>query len=50
MVLPDWLRGDGGRPNVGVSIGLALGLVGIALLVGPANLPGDVTAQPGKAG
>ena len=40
MVLLDWLRGDGGRPSLGVSIGLGLGLVGIALLVGPANLAG----------
>ena len=40
MVLLDWLRGDGGRPSLGVSIGLGLGLVGIALLVGPANLTG----------
>ncbi len=40
MVLLDWLRGSRVRPNAGVSIGLALGLFGIALLVGPANLAG----------
>ena len=39
MVLLDWLRG-GARPTAGISIGLVLGLVGIALLVGPANLAG----------
>jgi len=40
MVLLDWLQGGGARPNIGVSIGLALGLVGIALLVGPTDLAG----------
>jgi drug/metabolite transporter (DMT)-like permease len=41
MVLLDWFRGDGGRPTAGVTLGLALGLVGIALLVGPGILAGD---------
>ena len=41
MVLLDWLRGDGGRPTAGVTLGLALGLAGIALLVGPGILAGD---------
>ena len=40
MVLLEWLRGDGTRPTTGVVIGLVLGLVGIVLLVGPANLAG----------
>ncbi len=40
MVLLEWLRGDGTRPTVGVAIGLALGLVGIALLADPVNLAG----------
>jgi drug/metabolite transporter (DMT)-like permease len=48
MVLLDWLRGDGGRPNLGVSIGLVLGLVGIALLAGPASLgSGNHVSTPG---
>ncbi len=40
MVLLDWLRGSRVRPNAGVSIGLVLGLLGIALLVEPASLGG----------
>jgi drug/metabolite transporter (DMT)-like permease len=34
MVLLDWLRPGGTRPRVGVFAGLALGLAGLALLVG----------------
>jgi drug/metabolite transporter (DMT)-like permease len=34
MVLLDWLRPDGVRPRAGVFAGLALGLVGLAMLVG----------------
>jgi drug/metabolite transporter (DMT)-like permease len=41
MVLLDWFRGDGGRPTAGVTLGLALGLAGIALLVGPGIFAGD---------
>lgn len=39
MALLDWWR-NGVRPTVGVSIGLVLGLIGIALLVGQGNLSG----------
>ncbi len=35
MVLLDWWRPGGGRPAAPVFIGLALGLVGLGLLVGP---------------
>jgi drug/metabolite transporter (DMT)-like permease len=35
MVLLDWARPGGVRPNSGVFAGLALGLVGLAVLVGP---------------
>jgi drug/metabolite transporter (DMT)-like permease len=35
MVLLDWLRPGGRRPSSGVLAGLAMGLVGIALLVDP---------------
>lgn len=47
MVVLDWLRPGGRRPRPGVFAGLALGLVGLALLVGP-----DVTAtsRPTDAG
>jgi drug/metabolite transporter (DMT)-like permease len=34
VVLLDWLRPGGARPRAGVFIGLALGLVGLTLLVG----------------
>jgi drug/metabolite transporter (DMT)-like permease len=46
MVLLEWLRGDGTRPTAGVVIGLALGLVGIVLLVGQANFAGDNPVNP----
>jgi drug/metabolite transporter (DMT)-like permease len=35
MVLLDWARPGGVRPNSGVFVGLALGLVGLGVLVGP---------------
>jgi drug/metabolite transporter (DMT)-like permease len=38
MALLDWLRPGGVRPSRGGIAGLGLGLVGIALLVGPGNL------------
>lgn len=41
MVLLDWLRPGGRRPGVPVFVGLALGLVGLALLVGPDSLHGS---------
>jgi drug/metabolite transporter (DMT)-like permease len=40
MVLLDWLRGGAARPNLGVTIGLVLGLAGIVLLAGPTNIAG----------
>jgi drug/metabolite transporter (DMT)-like permease len=38
MVLLDWLRPGGSRPRAGVFVGLALGLAGLALLVGRGGL------------
>lgn len=35
MVLIDWLRPKGKRPGIGVMIGLAVGLAGIVVLIGP---------------
>ena len=35
MVLLDWLRPGGTRPHAPVFVGLALGLIGLALLIGP---------------
>lgn len=36
MVLIDWLRPHGVRPGRGVMIGLVVGLIGVAVLIGPA--------------
>ncbi len=44
MVLIDWLRPGGRRPTAGVFIGLALGFVGMILLVGTGNLLGGTGA------
>jgi len=38
MVLIDWLRPGGGRPHPAIFAGLALGVAGMALLLGPARL------------
>jgi drug/metabolite transporter (DMT)-like permease len=40
LVILDWLRPRGTRPQPRVFAGLMLGFVGLALLVGPANLGG----------
>jgi drug/metabolite transporter (DMT)-like permease len=40
LVILDWLRPRGTRPGPRVFVGLVLGFVGMALLVGPANLGG----------
>jgi drug/metabolite transporter (DMT)-like permease len=40
IVLLNWARPGGSRPSARVALGLALGLVGMFLLVGPANLAG----------
>ena len=45
MVLLAWLRG-GERPTLGVAGGLALGLVGIILLIGPGELLGGSHVDP----
>jgi drug/metabolite transporter (DMT)-like permease len=37
MVIIEWLRPNGTRPNFGIITGLVLGLVGIAILVQPWN-------------
>ena len=40
MVMLDWLRPGGRRPGAPVFVGLALGLVGLGVLVGPDSLHG----------
>jgi drug/metabolite transporter (DMT)-like permease len=40
MALLDWLRRDGAKPSNGVIVGLTLGFLGMALLIGPVELAG----------
>jgi drug/metabolite transporter (DMT)-like permease len=49
MVLLDWLRPRGVRPRAGVFAGLALGLAGLALLVGRGALGSDSVDPVGAA-
>ena len=46
MALLNWLRGDNVRPNLGVTLGLGLGLFGIVLLVSPGQAAGGDNANP----
>jgi hypothetical protein len=47
MVLLDWLRPGGVRPTPAVVAGLALGTLGVAVLVGPGELAGAHGVGPG---
>jgi drug/metabolite transporter (DMT)-like permease len=40
MVLFEWLRSGGDRPTAGVLVGVAMGFVGLVLLIGPGNIMG----------
>ncbi|MDX1662525.1 MAG: drug/metabolite exporter YedA [Candidatus Promineifilaceae bacterium] len=46
MVLMDWLRPGGVRPSAQVFVGLALGLVGLVLLIGPGTVVGGGSIDP----
>jgi drug/metabolite transporter (DMT)-like permease len=46
MVLLDWLRPGGQPPGRQVILGLALGLAGVVLLVGPGSLMGSERVHP----
>lgn len=50
MVLLDWARPGGTRPRNAVFAGLALGLAGLALLVGPGGFSGGGGVDPVGAG
>jgi drug/metabolite transporter (DMT)-like permease len=50
MVLLDWLRPGGRRPGAAVFAGLALGLAGLLLLVGPDALHGGGAVDLASAG
>lgn len=40
LVLLDWIRPGGKRPSVGVAAGIALGMVGMGVLIGPDSFRG----------
>ncbi|MEW5988812.1 MAG: EamA family transporter [Chloroflexota bacterium] len=46
MVLLDWLRPGGRRPGGRVLLGVAIGLAGIVLLIGPGKLAGGGRVDP----
>lgn len=48
MVLAEWLRPGGKRPTIGVAIGIAVGMAGIVLLIGPGSIGGE-HVDPGGA-
>jgi drug/metabolite transporter (DMT)-like permease len=41
VIVFDWLRPGGSRPNAGLVCGVAVGIAGMALLVGPGAIPAD---------
>ena len=49
IVLLDWARPGGIRPGVGVFVGLAVGLAGVAFLVGPRSLSSNAADPVGAA-
>jgi len=49
MVLADWVRPGGARPTAGVAVGVAVGIAGIALLVGTGSLGGQRVDPAGAA-
>lgn len=51
LVLVDWARPNGVRPSRGVLVGLVVGLVGVAVLIGPSMLqPPSAADSAAKAG
>jgi drug/metabolite transporter (DMT)-like permease len=49
VVLIDWLRPQGKYPGAGAIIGVVLGLIGMALLIGPSALLGAGDIKPAAA-
>jgi drug/metabolite transporter (DMT)-like permease len=41
VVIFEWLRPGGSRPHIGLVCGVAVGIAGLALLVGPGAIPAD---------
>jgi drug/metabolite transporter (DMT)-like permease len=50
MVLLHWLQHGGDRPSLGIALGIALGLAGVAFLVGPGQIAGSGGVNPVGAG
>lgn len=50
IVVVNWLVFDGTRPNRRMTLGLATGVAGLALLIGPADLIGGSAVDPLGAG
>ena len=50
MLLMEWLRRGGTAPSRGTLAGVGLGLVGLALLIGPGRLMGGAPVDPVGAG
>jgi drug/metabolite transporter (DMT)-like permease len=46
MVLMDWMRPRGTRPSVALVLGVAVGIAGIALLLGPDAIPAGYRPPP----
>lgn len=46
LVIIEWIRPHGKRPNAAVILGLVLGFVGIVVLVGPGNVGGQGDVRP----
>ena len=46
LVIIEWIRPPGKRPNAAVILGLVLGFVGIVVLVGPGNVGGQGDVRP----
>lgn len=50
MVVADWVRPGGRPPRLGVMAGIALGIAGLALLLGPQALAGSEAGTPDALG
>ena len=49
MVIFEWMRPGGDRPNAAIGAGLALGFIGLVLLIGPGEILGAGSVDPRSA-
>ena len=49
MVIFEWMRPGGDRPNAAIIAGLALGFIGLVLLIGPGEILGASSVDPRSA-